>query len=42
MGSQAILDLAGRLNDAAMEEREEHGVGEWEAGTGTARIGFDD
>ena len=42
MGSQAILDLAGQLNDAAMEEREKHGVGGWEAGTGTARMGFDD
>jgi len=42
VGGQAILDLAGRLNDVAKEERDRHGIGGWEAGAGPARMGFDE
>ena len=39
IGGKAILDLAGRLNDAAIAFRERLGAGAWEAG---ARQGFDE
>lgn len=42
MGGRAILDLAVRLNECAARERELHGEGGWERGSGKARDGFDE
>ncbi|KAK5012505.1 RNA polymerase II subunit A C-terminal domain phosphatase [Cryomyces antarcticus] len=42
VGGKAILDLAGRLNKAAAEEREMYGVNGWAQGGGAARAGFDE
>ncbi|EAW11383.1 RNA polymerase II subunit A C-terminal domain phosphatase [Aspergillus clavatus NRRL 1] len=42
VGGKAILDLAGRLNDAATQERKAHGSEGWENGTGEARRSFDE
>jgi RNA polymerase II subunit A C-terminal domain phosphatase SSU72 len=42
VGGRAILELAGRLNAAALEEREKAGIEGWEKGGGTARQGFDE
>jgi RNA polymerase II subunit A C-terminal domain phosphatase SSU72 len=42
VGGKAILDLANKLNEAAVEEREKSGAGGWDQGGGTARTGFDE
>jgi RNA polymerase II subunit A C-terminal domain phosphatase SSU72 len=42
VGGKAILDLAGKLNDAASEEREKSGAHGWDSGGGQARSGFDE
>ncbi|KAI9692461.1 MAG: RNA polymerase II subunit A C-terminal domain phosphatase [Bathelium mastoideum] len=42
VGGNAILDLAGRLNRVAREERERSGTAGWEGGGGGAREGFDE
>jgi RNA polymerase II subunit A C-terminal domain phosphatase SSU72 len=42
VGGQAILDLVTRLNEAAKQERNAHGISGWDAGTGSAREGFDE
>jgi RNA polymerase II subunit A C-terminal domain phosphatase SSU72 len=42
VGGRAILDLAGKLNDAAKELRDVHGPNGWDTGTGPARDGFDE
>jgi len=42
VGGRGILELAGMLNEAAKEEREKHGTGGWDSGTGAARSGFDE
>jgi RNA polymerase II subunit A C-terminal domain phosphatase SSU72 len=42
VGGKAILDLAGKLNEAAMEERERNGDSGWDQGSGAARKGFDE
>jgi len=42
VGGRAILDLAGRLNKVAAEEREASGTEGWDVGSGKAREGFDE
>jgi RNA polymerase II subunit A C-terminal domain phosphatase SSU72 len=42
VGGKAILDLAGKLNEAATEEREKNGAGEFDHGGAAARQGFDE
>lgn len=42
VGGKAILDLAGKLNEAAVAEREKSGLTGWEQGSGAARQGFDE
>jgi RNA polymerase II subunit A C-terminal domain phosphatase SSU72 len=42
VGGKAILDLAGKLNEAAMEEREKSGAGGWDQGSSAARKSFDE
>ncbi|KAF2006400.1 Ssu72-like protein [Amniculicola lignicola CBS 123094] len=42
VGGQAIRDLGLTLNEAATKEREVHGDGGWERGSGPARTGFDE
>ncbi|KAJ5095711.1 hypothetical protein NUU61_005067 [Penicillium alfredii] len=42
LGGKAILDLATRLNDAAVAERDVHGPEGWENGAGAARQSFDE
>ncbi|KAJ5693145.1 RNA polymerase II subunit A C-terminal domain phosphatase ssu72 [Penicillium macrosclerotiorum] len=42
LGGKAILDLANRLNDAALAQRKRHGLEGWENGTGAARLSFDE
>lgn len=42
LGGNAILDLADRLNEAAVEQRRVHGPAGWENGTGAARQSFDE
>lgn len=42
VGGRAILDLAGRLNDCAIQQRDKHGPTGWDAGSGPARGGFDE
>ncbi|KAJ5235393.1 uncharacterized protein N7469_004561 [Penicillium citrinum] len=42
LGGKAILDLANRLNESALAQRNLHGPGGWENGTGAARLGFDE
>ncbi|KAF2458295.1 RNA polymerase II subunit A C-terminal domain phosphatase ssu72 [Lineolata rhizophorae] len=42
VGGKAILDLAVKLNEAAVEEREKAGVQGWDMGSGEARRGFDE
>lgn len=42
LGGKAILDLATRLNEAAIEQRKLFGPGGWENGTGAARQSFDE
>ncbi|KAJ5184963.1 RNA polymerase II subunit A [Penicillium cf. griseofulvum] len=41
-GGKAILDLANRLNEAAVAEHRVHGSEGWENGTGAARQSFDE
>ncbi|KAJ9490647.1 RNA polymerase II subunit A C-terminal domain phosphatase [Penicillium thymicola] len=41
-GGKAILDLANRLNEAAVAEHRVHGSEGWENGTGPARQSFDE
>jgi len=41
VGGRAILDLAGKLNEAATQEREKSGASSWDQG-GAARSGFDE
>lgn len=42
LGGKAILDLADRLNEAAVTERKLNGANGWENGTGAARLSFDE
>ncbi|KAJ5751740.1 RNA polymerase II subunit A [Penicillium odoratum] len=42
VGGKAILDLANRLNAAAVAQRALHGSEGWENGAGTARMSFDE
>ncbi|KAE8148319.1 RNA polymerase II subunit A C-terminal domain phosphatase ssu72 [Aspergillus avenaceus] len=42
VGGKAILDLANRLNEAAVQERRAHNPQGWENGTGEARSSFDE
>ncbi|KAJ5174708.1 RNA polymerase II subunit A C-terminal domain phosphatase ssu72 [Penicillium canariense] len=42
LGGKAILDLANRLNDAAIAQRNTHGPEGWENGAGAARLSFDE
>lgn len=42
VGGNAILDLANRLNDAALAQRAMHGNAGWENGAGAARQSFDE
>ncbi|KAH8423151.1 RNA polymerase II subunit A C-terminal domain phosphatase [Aspergillus melleus] len=42
VGGKAILELANRLNEAAVQERHANGVEGWENGTGEARRSFDE
>lgn len=42
VGGKAIVDIAGRLNRAANEERHQKGAQGWENGSGDARASFDE
>ncbi|KAJ5986201.1 RNA polymerase II subunit A [Penicillium sp. IBT 35674x] len=42
LGGKAILDLANRLNTAAVAQRAQHGTEGWENGAGAARLSFDE
>ncbi|KAJ5628882.1 RNA polymerase II subunit A C-terminal domain phosphatase ssu72 [Penicillium lividum] len=42
VGGKAILDLANRLNTAAVAQRAQHGSEGWENGAGAARMSFDE
>lgn len=42
VGGNAIVDLADKLNDAALEEREGKGEEGWNEGTGAGRANFDE
>ncbi|KAJ5266652.1 hypothetical protein N7478_009460 [Penicillium angulare] len=42
LGGKAILDLANRLNGAAVAQRDNHGTEGWENGSGPARQSFDE
>lgn len=42
VGGNAILDLANRLNEAAIAQRDRLGTEGWSAGTGAARNSFDE
>lgn len=42
VGGNAIIDLADKLNSAAIEERDGNGVNGWDQGTGTSRTNFDE
>ncbi|KAJ5439340.1 RNA polymerase II subunit A C-terminal domain phosphatase ssu72 [Penicillium daleae] len=42
VGGKAILDLANRLNESAVSQRQAHGSAGWENGSGAARLSFDE
>lgn len=42
VGGNAIIDLADKLNSAAIDERDNNGVNGWDQGTGASRTNFDE